>query len=85
MDFGDALKLMKQGSYVARKGWNGKNMYIGITYPDIDNRATKPYISMKTADNEIIPWLASQTDVLADDWFEVPYRNDMLLLSAQTY
>jgi hypothetical protein len=27
-----------------------------------------PYITMKTADNKIVPWLASQTDILADDW-----------------
>lgn len=27
-----------------------------------------PYITMKTADNSIVPWLASQTDILAEDW-----------------
>ena len=80
MDFGSAIKLLKEGKRVQRNGWNGKNQYIEL--------ATN--ISYKNANNEIINaeheaignkaiafvgtsgvqlgWLASQADMLADDW-----------------
>lgn len=74
--FGRAVEAMKKGFRVARTGWNGKGMWLGlhkeggtfireecgteIQYLD--------YIVMKTADNKLVPWLASQTDMLSDDW-----------------
>lgn len=76
LNFGDALNVLKAGGKVARKGWNGKGMYLRY----IDNRNYKihenftdgcaelSFIAMKTADNRIVPWLASQTDMLAEDW-----------------
>ena len=51
-----------------RQGWNGKGMYIEIQNPDENSKMTLPYIYMKTVDNKIVPWLASQTDILANDW-----------------
>ena len=79
MPFGDALKALKAGQRVARAGWNGKGMWLWIPEP-LDEFCTKvfacgdaafeaaPWIGMKTADNKFVPWLASQTDVLAEDW-----------------
>lgn len=86
MDFSDALKLIKQGKRVTRKGWNGKDMFLffvpgsrfavnrppllGI-YPEgtvIDYHA---HIDMKTAQGYVVPWLASQSDLLGEDWEEV--------------
>lgn len=77
--FGEAIKYLKRGLKVARKGWNDKDMYIRYVEPYTDKayRVTEqeptdgtlqPYIAMKTADNGFIPWLASQADMLADDW-----------------
>lgn len=78
LSFGHALEVLKAGGRVARAGWNGKNMYLqyipnsvwgtltGYGLPDMDSRF--PWIGMKTANNQFGPWLASQTDVLADDW-----------------
>lgn len=79
MDFGAAILALKDGQKVARGGWNGKGMWIGLhkeggefvreacgtelTYRD--------YIVMKTVDNQLVPWVASQTDMLAEDWFVV--------------
>ena len=76
MTFGLAVEAIKVGKRAARVGWNGKGMWIGmhseggtfvreacgseLTYRD--------YIVMKTVDNQLVPWTASQTDVLADDW-----------------
>lgn len=86
MDIGGAVSAMKRGRQVARKGWNGKNMYLCYQagYPDgipiNQNTANAtglpvgtickflPYIMMKTATGEFVPWLCSQTDLLADDW-----------------
>ena len=72
MDFGDVVKKMKcRGGRFARAGWNGKNMYIELQVPDEHSKMTLPYIYMKTVQGDLVPWLASQTDMLADDWLEV--------------
>ena len=76
MDFGYAVKMMKEGKRVSRIGWNGKGMWLRLaesptkTEYRIDGEVFGflPYIQMKTADDKIVPWLASQTDVLAEDW-----------------
>lgn len=82
-DFGEALRWLREGRLVARRGWNGKGMFLyyvksssfavsrppllGI-FPEgtiVDYHA---HIDMKTATGECVPWLASQTDLLALDW-----------------
>ena len=80
--FGRAVELLKQGQRVARKGWNGKGMFLlliagaSVTEP-INDCCGDPQevglpvldaVYMKTADNKLVPWLASQTDVLSEDW-----------------
>jgi hypothetical protein len=71
MKFGEALECLKDDFKVARHGWNGKNMWLtlvqgnGSTYMDYECIS---FIAMKTVDNKIVPWLASQTDILAEDW-----------------
>ena len=72
MDFGDVVKKMKdRGGRFARAGWNGKNQWIELQAPDKYSKMTLPYIFMKTIQGDLVPWLASQTDMLADDWMEV--------------
>lgn len=66
--FSWALKQLRSGLKVQRKGWNGKGMYIELQIPNKNSKMTLPYIFMKTVDNNFVPWLASQTDILADDW-----------------
>lgn len=68
MNFGDALEALKAGKRVCRTGWNGKNMHLEIQFPDAASKMTLPYIFMYTADKNFVPWLASQTDMLAEDW-----------------
>lgn len=92
MDFGCALRELKNGHRVARRGWNGKGMWLAYS-PGIEalpadkffagpNREhaeqnggsarVLPSITMKTVDGDILPgWLASQTDMLAEDWVTV--------------
>lgn len=69
-NFGEAVKYLKRGLRVARSGWNGKKMYLGLCEGGgfRDGYRTCDFIYMKTADDKIVPWLASQTDVLAEDW-----------------
>lgn len=73
-DFGLAINFLKEGHKVARQGWNGKGMWLKLIeaddYSTFDTgvKDKLPWIAMKTADNKIVPWLASQTDVLAEDW-----------------
>lgn len=82
MTFGLAVEAMKKGLAVTRAGWNGKGMFLYYV-PANEYVATTEvakrffigqlvpyvsYIAMKTADDKVVPWLASQTDVLAEDW-----------------
>lgn len=68
VNFGDALFMLKRGHRMARAGWNGKGMWLELQRPDAGSKMTLPYIYMKTADDQLVPWLASQTDMLAEDW-----------------
>lgn len=76
MDFGDAIRALKDGATVARKGWNGKGMWLKLVPTELADTVAfqhaalrpLPWIGMKTADQHFVPWLASQTDMLSTDW-----------------
>ena len=75
MDFSSAFQLLKGGRWIAREGWNGKGMYLYLDEHPCgpDGTAYEPCIVMFTAQRQHQPgWLASQADLLADDWMEVP-------------
>lgn len=78
LTFGLAIELLKKGKKVTRCGWNGKGMYL-FKSPKLGCQMYKEYtgeeindlqefIVMKCANRTLVPWLASQTDVLAEDW-----------------
>ena len=67
-DFGQAIEDLKNGGRVARQGWNGQGMWLELQVPDEHSKMTQPYIYIKTVQDDLIPWLASQADMLADDW-----------------
>lgn len=86
MRFGQALDELLYGNKIARRGWNGQNMFLFLVpgstfevnrapllgiYPEgtvIDYRS---HIDMRTANGEIVPWVASQLDLIEEDWFIV--------------
>ena len=74
MNFGDALVILKRGGKVARDGWNGVGLWLELQVPDTHSKMTLPYIYInypqgaKTTPGARVPWLASQTDMLAEDW-----------------
>jgi len=68
MTFGEAIDKLRAGNQVARSGWNGRGMWLALQLPDVHSKMSLPYIYMSTAQGDLVPWLASQTDVLADDW-----------------
>lgn len=68
MGFDNALVLLKLGKPMQRTGWNGKGMWIALQEPDANSKMTLPYLYMRTAQGDLVPWLASQTDLLAIDW-----------------
>jgi hypothetical protein len=70
-DFGIALDALLGGRMVSRKGWNGKGMWLALQVPDEHSKMTLPYIYMRTSHGDLVPWVASQTDILARDWVEV--------------
>jgi len=86
-DFGFALRALKEGKRVTRPGWNGKGMWLFLWHPDTNLAGSgedrgrhmeeiaqppHPCICMKAEDGRVVPgWLASQTDMLAEDWVVV--------------
>lgn len=86
MSFSQALERVKDGHRVAREGWNGKDMYIFLVPGSVFKVNREPllsmlgegtevqyhaHIDMKTAQGYVVPWLASQADLLANDWTTV--------------
>ena len=76
-DFWNALVMLKQGKKMQRLGWNWKWLYITLQKPDTNSKMTQPYLYITApAGNwgyekeELIPWLASQSDLLSEDWKE---------------
>ena len=75
MRIGEAIEAMESGKKVCRAGWNGKGMFLFlvdagiITHPVLnDEHDALPYIAMRTVTGQVVPWLASQTDILSLDW-----------------
>lgn len=67
-DIGRAVKEMRDGKRVRRTGWNGKGMWLALQTPDANSKMSLPYVYMSTAQGNLVPWLCSQTDLLATDW-----------------
>lgn len=77
MNFGNAMRALKGGERVGRAGWNGKGMdketWLESQPPDAHSKMTSPYVFISvldkfTKDKKLVPWLALQTDILAEDW-----------------
>ena len=68
MDFGQAITALKEGEKVRRAGWNGRGMWLALQVPDEHSKMQQPYIYICPVDGQLVPWLASQADMLSDDW-----------------
>jgi hypothetical protein len=80
LNFGQALEALKEGKKVSREGWNDKNMFVflreGRRITQVDPNSpmgedfdSLPHLCMRTADGKCcVGWLASQTDMLSEDW-----------------
>ena len=82
MNFGQAIEALKNGVRVTRAGWNGVGIFIELQTPDEHSKMTQPYIYIDTTQLQttnpsspkgLVPWLASQTDMLSDDWVLADY------------
>ena len=79
-DFSEALKRIKKGRKVSRRGWNGKSQYIQIVtnvvgYTSSGKVESNKAIGFFGTSGLQIGWLASQADMLAEDWYEVTDSN----------
>ena len=85
LNFGEALELLKKGKKVARKGWNGKGMFLFLVpgsrfsvnrppllgiYPEGTEIDYHAHIDLKTTQGYVVPWVPTQSDVLSEDWME---------------
>jgi hypothetical protein len=68
MNIGEAIDAMKAGNKVERLGWNGKGQFLELQIPDTHSKMTLPYVYISTVGGQLVPWLCSQTDLLANDW-----------------
>lgn len=80
MNFGQAIEALKEGKKVAREGWNGKGMWLELQVPTESSKMTNLIstwfvlkvqpnsLEIKDKDFELVPWLASQADILSEDW-----------------
>lgn len=86
MHFGSAITRIRDGQRLARHGWNDKGMFVFLVpgskfvvnrppllgiYPEGTEINYHGHIDMRTTDGTIVPWVASQSDLLADDWVQV--------------
>ena len=73
MDFSLALALLRQGHSIQRTGWNGKNQTLHLQ--ESDSKMTLPFIYLEfpagSDSRGRVPWTATQTDLLANDWMVV--------------
>lgn len=68
MGFGEALFYLRCGHRVRRRGWNGAGMWVHLQCPDFGSKMDLPYLYLRTAQGNFVPWIASQTDLLSCDW-----------------
>lgn len=77
MKFGEAIEKLKEGKKVTREGWSGKGHYLQLQCPDNNSKMNMPYIYIVLnpsnsnhykLDTAMVPWNASQTDMLCEDW-----------------
>lgn len=77
MNFGDAIEALKAGDRVTRAGWNGRYLMLlrpgSAEYDDSvkygrPSEIPQPYISLYSRLGNWIPYTASQSDMLAEDW-----------------
>lgn len=72
MEIGWAVEALRNGNRITRAGWNGSGQYLELQEPDDLSKMTLPYVYIVTVQGNLVPWLASQTDLLADDWGLAP-------------
>ena len=70
MCFSEALKALKMGNKVTNVGWD-KGVWIELQLPDKNSRMTMPYIYIHTTAGALVPWTASQADLLSEGWWIV--------------
>lgn len=71
LNFSEALDYLKNGSKIAREGWNGKGMYLALQKPDENSKMKRPYIYIVPSEEFVVPWVASQADLLSEDWYTI--------------
>jgi len=68
---GEAVEMLLKGMRVTRIGWNGANQFLAMQLPNtVNGPMTLPFIFITTVTADTVPWAASQTDLLAEDWQE---------------
>lgn len=70
MNFSNALNGLKAGHRMTREGWNGVGLFVELQRPDEHSKMSEPYACLNHPDGRRVPWVPTQTDMLADDWME---------------
>ena len=68
LNFGMVLSGLEAGHHYSREGWNGRGMFIALQVTDENSKMKQPYIFIVPVGGQLVPWVASQSDLLAKDW-----------------
>lgn len=72
MNFPNALTAVMSGQRISRLGWNGAGQWVQAQIPDAHSKMSLPYLYLKNAQNQLVPWVPSQGDLFATDWAILP-------------
>ena len=72
-NFSNAFDKLCDGKKLSRRGWNGKGLFVSAQFPDENSKMGNPYlyIDASALGGKLNPWVPSQTDLFAQDWYEV--------------
>ena len=71
MTFGEALEKLKDDKKVVRHNWHAEYLWVALQRPDKDSKMKHAYLYVCPANEELVPWIPCQADLLAADWYEV--------------
>jgi len=72
--FPESMAACLQGHRITRRGWNAGGQWVQAQFPDKNSKMSPPYLFIKNAQHDLVPWVPSQGDMFAQDWAIIPIQ-----------
>jgi len=72
--FPESMAACLQGHRITRRGWNAGGQWVQAQFPDKNSKMSHPYLFIKNAQHDLVPWVPSQGDMFAQDWAIIPIQ-----------